>query len=173
MRYFVTIEGKEHVIDVSDVPGGGVEVRIGSADDQGPGRLLDVEVSSPGGPLTIRVEGRVFDLVLDGSSPHMTVFASGRRAGALVESAHQRAAASVRSGGRAASAGLVTSPMPGKVVKILVAEGDEVQPGKPIIVVEAMKMENELVAEIAGSIQKIHVQQGDTVEGGARLILIG
>jgi pyruvate carboxylase subunit B len=63
--------------------------------------------------------------------------------------------------------------MPGKVVKVLVKEGDEVEPGRPMVVVEAMKMENELVAEIAGTVQKVYVQPGDAVEGGARLVTIG
>jgi biotin carboxyl carrier protein len=42
-----------------------------------------------------------------------------------------------------------------------------------MVVVEAMKMENELVAEIAGTVQKVYVQPGDAVEGGARLVTIG
>jgi methylmalonyl-CoA carboxyltransferase small subunit len=62
--------------------------------------------------------------------------------------------------------------MPGKVVKVLVKEGDEVEPGRPLVVVEAMKMENELVAEAPGTVKKVHVQPGDAVEGGAALILI-
>jgi biotin carboxyl carrier protein len=111
--------------------------------------------------------------VVDGAAPGLSVFASGRRAQVAVESAHQRAAASVRAGTKAVSAGLVNSPMPGKVVKVLVKEGDDVEPGRPLVVVEAMKMENELVAEIAGAVQKVYVQPGDAVEGGARLVLIG
>ena len=63
--------------------------------------------------------------------------------------------------------------MPGKVVKVLVKEGEEVQPGRPLVVVEAMKMENELVAELPGSVQKVFVHPGDAVEGGAKLVLIG
>ena len=172
MRYFVKIDGTEHVIDVAELPGGGFDVRLG-ADGAGAGKPLEVEVSSPGGPLTVRVEGRVFDLVVDGAPPGLSVFASGRRAQVAVESAHQRAAASVRAGTKASSVGLVVSPMPGKVVKVLVKEGDDVEPGRPLVVVEAMKMENELVAEIAGTVQKVYVQPGDAVEGGARLVLIG
>jgi biotin carboxyl carrier protein len=114
----------------------------------------------------------VFDLVVDGKAPALSVFASGRRAQVTVESAHARAAAGVRAGGKASSAGLTTSPMPGKVVKVLVKEGDEVEPGRPLVVVEAMKMENELVAEIPGTVQKVYVQPGDAVEGGAKLISI-
>jgi biotin carboxyl carrier protein len=174
MRYFVKIDGTEHVIDVAELPGGGFDVRLaGGADATAKGRPLDVEVSSPGGPLTVRVEGKVFDLVVDGSPPSLSVFASGRRAQVEVEDAHSRAAASVRGGTKASSVGLVVSPMPGKVVKMLVKEGDEVEPGRPLVVVEAMKMENELVAEITGSVQKVFVQPGDAVEGGAKLVLIG
>ena len=133
---------------------------------------LAVEVSSPGGPLTVNVGGRVFDMVVDGSAPNLSVFAGGRRAAVTVENAHQRAAGSVRACGKSKSTGLIVSPMPGKVVKMLVKEGDEVQPGRPLVVVEAMKMENELIAEIAGTVQKVYVQPGYAVEGGAKLITI-
>ena len=115
----------------------------------------------------------MFDLVLDGEAPNPSVFASGRRPAIVVENAHQRAASSIRKPGGGDGGGIVNSPMPGKVVKVLVKEGDTVEPGRPLVIVEAMKMENELVAEKAGTIQKVYVQPGDAVEGGARLVAIG
>ncbi|HEX4475905.1 MAG TPA: biotin/lipoyl-containing protein [Polyangiaceae bacterium] len=175
MRYFVTIDGKEHVIDVSELPGGTFDVRVADSEDSTLRRSaapLEVEASSSGGPLTVRVGGRVYDLVLDATPPGLSVYASGRRAAIAVENANQRAASRVRAGTKASTTGLIVSPMPGKVVKVLVKEGEEVEPGKPLVVVEAMKMENELVAEIAGSVQKVYVQPGDAVEGGARLVSI-
>ncbi|HEX4336656.1 MAG TPA: biotin/lipoyl-containing protein [Polyangiaceae bacterium] len=174
MRYFVKIDATEHVIDVAELPGGGFDVRKvpDGADASARGVPLAVEVSSPGGPLNVRVDGRVFDLVVDGTAPNLSIFASGRRVQVTVESAHARAAASVRGGAKASSAGLIVSPMPGKVVKMLVKEGDAVEPGHPLVVVEAMKMENELVAEITGTVQKVFAQTGDAVEGGAKLVLI-
>ena len=84
-----------------------------------------------------------------------------------------RATASVRGRGASAGNGIVTSPMPGKVVKVLVKEGDEVAEGASIVVVEAMKMENELFSTRAGVVQKVFVAPGDAVEGGARLVTIG
>jgi biotin carboxyl carrier protein len=84
-----------------------------------------------------------------------------------------RAAASVRSRDSKAGDGVVNSPMPGKVVKVLVKEGDEVEAGTPLVVVEAMKMENELLAERAGVVSRVFVKTGDAVEGGARLIQVG
>lgn len=58
----------------------------------------------------------------------------------------------------------IKAPMPGLVVKVEVAEGDDVVAGQGIVIVEAMKMENELKAEVAARVGKISVQAGDTVE---------
>lgn len=66
----------------------------------------------------------------------------------------------------------IDSPMPGKVIKILKKEGDEVKEGEGIIVVEAMKMENELKTPKPGKVKEIKVKEGDAVEAGARLALI-
>jgi len=172
MRYFVTIDAVEHAIDVMELPGGGYEVRLLDAPDApaGSGRKLSAEVVGKGGSLTIRVGERVIDLVVDGEPPEQTVFGSGRRAAVRVESERQRALASVRSSSGAAGQGTVLSPMPGKVIKVLVAEGDDVDAGAPLVVVEAMKMENELAAPKSGVVSKVLVQPGDTVEGGAPLI---
>lgn len=77
----------------------------------------------------------------------------------------------------AASGGLdgpvtVKSPMPGKVVAYLVQPGDEVKKGQGVVVVEAMKMENELKAPKDGTIQEIFSNVGEAVESGAPLCVI-
>jgi pyruvate carboxylase subunit B len=59
--------------------------------------------------------------------------------------------------------------MPGRVVKFLVSEGDEVISGQGLVVLEAMKMENEITAERAGTVRKILVEEGQAVEGGDSL----
>jgi biotin carboxyl carrier protein len=68
--------------------------------------------------------------------------------------------------------GSLTAPMPGRVVKILVSEGEVVAHGAPTIIVEAMKMENELHAPIAGVIRRVAVREGDTVDAGQVLVEI-
>jgi len=84
------------------------------------------------------------------------------------------ARALVRSRGRAGrGAGLVKAPMPGRVIRILVEPGQEVKSGEGIVVVEAMKMENELSAPRDGVVSQVHVTEGQTVESGAALIQIG
>ena len=62
--------------------------------------------------------------------------------------------------------------MPGKVIAVLVSEGDVVEKGQGLVIVEAMKMENEVHSPIAGTVGEIKVKAGDTVEGGAALVII-
>jgi biotin carboxyl carrier protein len=68
--------------------------------------------------------------------------------------------------------GLLKTAMPGRVVRILVAEGQSVSKGDSIIVVEAMKMENEMKAPTEGVIAGIYVSEGQAVEAGTALILV-
>lgn len=70
-------------------------------------------------------------------------------------------------------AGAVTAMMPGKIVDISVKEGDTVEEGHVVCVLEAMKMENELRAPKSGTIKKVHVQPGANVEKGDTLVEIG
>jgi biotin carboxyl carrier protein len=66
----------------------------------------------------------------------------------------------------------IDSPMPGKVIKILAAVGDDVKAGQGVVVVEAMKMENELKSPKDGKIKEIKVKEGDAVEAGARMVVV-
>jgi biotin carboxyl carrier protein len=66
----------------------------------------------------------------------------------------------------------VMAPMPGKVVRVLVAAGDHVQPRQGLVVVEAMKMENELRAARAGRVTEILVREGQSVEAGTALVVV-
>ncbi len=66
----------------------------------------------------------------------------------------------------------IITEMPGKVVKILVQKGDEVKLNQGLIVIEAMKMENELKSPKNGKVIEINIKEGETVESGAALILI-
>ena len=72
-----------------------------------------------------------------------------------------------------ASGEVVKSPMPGNILKINVSQGQAVKEGDVLIVLEAMKMENEIVAPKAGSVAQIAVTKGQVVETGTPLIVIG
>ena len=63
--------------------------------------------------------------------------------------------------------------MPGRIVRVLVAQGDTVTKGTGLLILEAMKMENEIQAPVDGTIEELFVKPGETVEGGAPLLHIG
>ncbi len=166
MRYFVTFPGGDEIpVDVTHLPTGAVEVLVN-------GEPVSIDGADLGEGATLtRVDGHVYDLWTEGSPPDIGVVVGAGRFFAKVESERMRAVA-VRGGGGAGS-GVLKSPMPGRVLKVLVAEGDEVQVGTALVVVEAMKMENELCAEVAGSVKKIFVEAGQVVESGQKLVEIG
>ncbi len=68
--------------------------------------------------------------------------------------------------------GRITAPMPGRVMRVLVAVGDNVTARQPVVVMEAMKMENELRAGKDGSVAQVLVQEGTAVDTGALLVVI-
>lgn len=70
------------------------------------------------------------------------------------------------SGLSSGAAGELFSQMPGKVVKLMVSEGDEVEPGQTLLILEAMKMENEIKCGTSGVVKHIHVKEGQALDAG-------
>ena len=66
----------------------------------------------------------------------------------------------------------IDAPMPGKVTRVLVKAGDQVEEGQGLVVVEAMKMENELKSPKAGKVTELHAVEGEAVESGAKLAVV-
>jgi biotin carboxyl carrier protein len=87
-------------------------------------------------------------------------------------SAFARPRTTVAGAARAGGPQRIVAPMPGKIVRVLVARGDEVAPRQGLVVVEAMKMENELRAPRAGCVQEVAVTEGQSVEAGALLVVV-
>ncbi len=160
------------------------------------GRVVTVEVTQAGvtvdgRPVAARLDGRpgepVRRLVLDGRSfgivavpwgggarGRWRLHAGGERLEAFVLDERARAIQALV--GRVAGEGAALSlraPMPGLVLRVLVAEGEQVHPGRPLVVIEAMKMENELRAAGAGLVRRVLVAPGDAVEKGALLVELG
>ena len=78
-----------------------------------------------------------------------------------------------RSGGKGHDEEIVTAPMPGMVVMVKVEADQDVHKGEPLLILEAMKMENQLRSPVDGRIRKVVVNKGQKVEKGAKLIIIG
>lgn len=142
------------------------------------GRVLVNGVEKPaqwitlGDNVNLLVDGRVLDVAVGrkgAKEATVTVGTRSLRTTARVESERERA---LSTSAKRNSAGdkVVRAPMPGRIVRLRVSEGTEVAQGAAIAVVEAMKMENEIVAKGPGTVKKVHVQVGDTVEGNAPLV---
>jgi len=169
MRYYVTLDpsAKEPtLVDVNELPTGQIEVLLG-------GKPVAVDVVALDGALSVRVGGRIVDLTVEGSPPEIGAIASGHRSYVRVESEHQRSANLAKKTGGGTSEKVVKSPMPGRVVRVLVTNDAEVAAGQTLCVIEAMKMENEVKAKAACKVVEVHATEGATVTHGAKLFTLG
>ena len=118
------------------------------------------------------VDNRSFEIEVDNSDDEYRVLVDGRSY--HINLVDERR---LRVGGSQAASPLqgrqkVSVPMPGKVIAVLVAEGDQVEKGQGLVIVEAMKMENELRAPKTGRVLEVNVAVGRTVEKGELLLVI-
>ena len=105
-----------------------------------------------------------------GSDTEYTVYARGAARTIRIFNEESLLHESLKKGGRFTGGDSLTAGMPGKIVTLFVKEGDEVKENEPLLIMEAMKMENEMRADSDVKIKKICVQEGDNVESGALLI---
>ena len=127
--------------------------------------------ASQGGRALVIVDGHVVDLHARGTLAKLDVAHHSINAPVAVES--ERAARRGSQQMNAARDRTINAPMPGRVVKLTVKVGDEVNEGATLCVVEAMKMENDVRSRVKGVVKEVHVVVGDTVESGAKLVTLG
>jgi biotin carboxyl carrier protein len=169
VRYYVTLDpdpgARPVLVDLVELPSGALQARLDGAP-------IDVDVVVVGSQLSVRVNGQVVDLTTEGTPPEIGAVASGHRSYVRVESERMRSAEQAKKATVTGGDKTVKSPMPGRVVKVLIAKGDVVEVGQGWLVLEAMKMENEVRARIAGTVAEVHVAPGATVEGNAKLVTL-
>ena len=125
-----------------------------------------ISVQVNGRPYTVEMDGD--QATVDGITYPITISGAGGAAAASKPAARKRAAET----SAADDPGHVTAIMPGKILRLLVAEGDQIQEGDVLIILEAMKMENELHAKKSGTIKQLNISPGDDVEMGELLAVI-
>jgi 3-methylcrotonyl-CoA carboxylase alpha subunit len=141
---------------------GDAELRLG-AEPFGPARrVADASVHE----LLVTTGGRAHRVVVASSRDRVLVWLDGHTY--VFELADDRAGG----GGGAAGTGRVVAPMPGKIIAVLVTPGARVVAGDPVAVIEAMKMETTLVAEVNGTVAAVHTEVGASVDGDALLVEI-
>lgn len=146
MRVYADVDGRKYELDASEPEPNVFLFKHG-------GRIHEAYVSArgPDDPLSVVTGGTEFEI---------KVIDAKRLRGSGASSDHAGGHAEIR------------TAMPGKVVRILVREGDSVAKGDGVIVVEAMKMQNEMKAPKAGTVSQIKVAEGDTVGAGDVLVVV-
>jgi biotin carboxyl carrier protein len=155
------------------------------------GRTLRVEVRGKDGHYTVSLDGSPLEVELASRGPHLASLLVGgeshevgleaRRGGFTVLLPGETVAVELAAAARGAStsvhrvqgAARLASPMPGRVVRVLSEVGADVAAGQGLVVIEAMKMENEIRAPRAGRVQEVAVREGQAVEAGALLAVVG
>jgi biotin carboxyl carrier protein len=141
----LVLAGKRHAVDALALSHGAVSLLVD-------GQVYDVEFDDVGEEVQVWVRGDVFRVdVADERSLRL-------RAGATALKVEGRVT--------------LTAPMPGKVVRVLVKQGQAVQEGEGLLVVEAMKMENELKSPKAGTVTEVFAKEGSAVEANAKLLTV-
>jgi biotin carboxyl carrier protein len=135
------------------------------------GSTLDVDFLETGDRFaSLLVEGRSYEMGVEGRDGQYRIhLPNGTLTVGLAEASRDGAARPPRSRGPEG----LTAPMPGRVVRVLVAEGDDVGAGQGLVVIEAMKMENELRSPRQGRVREVAVREGQAVEAGALLVVVG
>ncbi|SPE42508.1 Biotin/lipoyl attachment domain-containing protein [Candidatus Sulfopaludibacter sp. SbA3] len=165
MKLDLTIQGAPGRIEIL-APGPACRFRL----DEGPLRDADVEVPEPG-VYSVLMDGHSYEARVEETPGGLVVVIDGFR---FEMSVHDPRRFSRKSSGRGGEGvQTVAAPMPGKVVRVLVAPGDAVEAGQGIVVVEAMKMQNEMKASRAGRVLTVSVKEGATVSAGDTLATIG
>ena len=146
-KVFASVDGREYHLEAKESPAG---VTLLTSD----GKVFDCRVE--GQPAS----GQAVDVFVGTNHYAVTLTDPKRLRGATAASAHGDGAARI------------VAAMPGKVVRVLVAKGESVEAGAGIVVVEAMKMQNEMKAPKAGTVTTLNVEVGTTVNGGDVLAII-
>lgn len=120
----------------------------------------------------INIDGKEYLVEIEEIGGVPQAIASAPVQTAPVAAAPQAEAPAAPVASSAAGIDAMTSPMPGKILKVLVNVGDKVTENQPLMILEAMKMENEVVAAKAGTVAGIHVTTGEVVNAGDALITI-
>ena len=121
----------------------------------------------------ISLNGRTYEIEVEVAEP-MTVGEFSRFAPAAAPVAVSAAAPAAAAAPAVAGSGeIVTAPMPGNILKVNVNVGDKVNEGQVLVILEAMKMENEIMAPCSGTVTQVLTSKGSTVDTGAPMVVIG
>ena len=165
MKFVVEIDGQERLVEI--------ETRGGRPVFSIDGRKIEAEASElERGVYSVLLDGRSFEITIEEEPDRLSVHLSGRPYPYRAVIRDQRRGPQSASAFSAAGRQEVVSPMPGKVVRLLVEENQEVEAGQGVVVIEAMKMQNEIRSPKRGRVLRVFAQAGAAVHAGQPLLLV-
>ncbi|NIS75749.1 MAG: hypothetical protein GTO08_10850 [Deltaproteobacteria bacterium] len=165
MNYYVSMGDNEIIIGVTEAGIAQFKIHIDDREIQVDAHKVERDAWS------IVIDSKVYEADLVVSDEDIEVLIRGDRYPLKVLNEQKKAlsrAKDVAEGGKQ----FIDAPMPGKVVRVLVMEGEEVAANQGLVIIEAMKMENEFKAKAPGKVKEVFVQEGEIVNGGDKLLLI-
>jgi biotin carboxyl carrier protein len=164
--YHATIDGLEHELEIEELANAGAfEINLG-------GKKINADLRQAGpASFSIIVGNRSFDLDVIRQGEEFVVSSRSGVTRLTLEDARRRLMHS-RAAREVSGKVQMRAMMPGRVLSVLVQVGDQVEAHQGVLVIEAMKMENELKAPKAGKVAEVKVTAGQTVEKGELLIVI-
>jgi biotin carboxyl carrier protein len=166
MAYIVNVENKSFKVKVKEI--GVAKYKILFNDKE---HIIDAHRTERD-VFSVIIDGRSFEVDLDDKGEYYDVLINGNYFKVYISDEKRRFLRN--KGKRALVIGkqMISAPMPGKVIKILVKVGERVKRGSGLIVIEAMKMENELKSPIDGKVKEINVEEGKAVDAGEKLVVV-
>jgi len=155
-KYYATIRGIEYVIEINS---------DSSVTINGTPRMVDYQPLKQGSSCSLLVDGKLYEPIVYNENGGWEIILKGNRFNVQVEDERERLLR-LASGGTSLEQGriILTSPMPGLVIDIPVQEGDQVKKGDVLVILESMKMQNELTAPRDGKVTQIRASVNDNVE---------
>ena len=164
MNYITTLDGKEYNIEIIDEHHVSID-----------GRVLAMDFESVSGQpvYSLIIDGKSFECYIYETEDGLQVLMRGRLYNVSVEDEREKRLRAAAGGGVSESGEFnLKAPMPGLVVALSVNEGDKVEKGQVLVILESMKMQNELKSPKAGTVSRIRVKPRDTVEQRQTLLSV-
>jgi biotin carboxyl carrier protein len=164
MKFTIELDGKPRIVELTRSDNG----FVCSID----GTVVEADIAETGaGAYSILIGGQSFEVRVEKRPQNLLVSVSGREYSVAVGDPREwrgRRAGALQSPGSQQ----VVAPMPGKVIRILAKAGEKIEAGQGVVVVEAMKMQNEVRAPKSGQLERILVAEGQSVDAGEVLAIV-
>ena len=161
-RLALKVDGRVQDLDRTRDPGGTFLVEV-----DGETRRVELAPNGGGGMHRLRVDGRLTDVHIERAGRGLRVTVGARAHEVAVHRGTAADGATFEEGDR-----VVSAPMSGVVTEVLVEAGSAVRQGDPLLVIVAMKMNNEIRSPLDGVVRSVHVQVGELTEHGALLVVL-